>query len=40
MDNLAKCLRYFVADRLNNDPGWKNVTVRQLLHALILYFQN
>ncbi|XP_048371455.1 5'-3' exoribonuclease 2 isoform X2 [Sphaerodactylus townsendi] len=27
MDNLAKCLRYYVADRLNNDPGWKNVTV-------------
>lgn len=28
MDNLAKCLRYYIADRLNNDPGWKNVTVR------------
>ncbi|CAI9578360.1 unnamed protein product, partial [Staurois parvus] len=27
MDNLAKCLRYYVADRLNNDPGWKNITV-------------
>uniref|UniRef100_A0A8D2IW33 5'-3' exoribonuclease n=1 Tax=Varanus komodoensis TaxID=61221 RepID=A0A8D2IW33_VARKO len=27
MDNLAKCLRYYIADRLNNDPGWKNVTV-------------
>uniref|UniRef100_A0A7M4EVU5 5'-3' exoribonuclease n=1 Tax=Crocodylus porosus TaxID=8502 RepID=A0A7M4EVU5_CROPO len=27
MDNLAKCLRYYVADRLNNDPGWKNLTV-------------
>ncbi|XP_019371666.1 PREDICTED: 5'-3' exoribonuclease 2 isoform X2 [Gavialis gangeticus] len=27
MDNLAKCLRYYIADRLNNDPGWKNLTV-------------
>ncbi|XP_043552473.1 5'-3' exoribonuclease 2 isoform X1 [Chiloscyllium plagiosum] len=27
MDNLAKCLRYYVADRLNNDPGWKSLTV-------------
>lgn len=27
MDNLAKCLRYYVADRLNTDPGWKNLTV-------------
>uniref|UniRef100_A0A671X0P3 5'-3' exoribonuclease n=1 Tax=Sparus aurata TaxID=8175 RepID=A0A671X0P3_SPAAU len=27
MDNLAKCLRYYVADRLSNDPGWSNVTV-------------
>ncbi|XP_015251166.1 PREDICTED: 5'-3' exoribonuclease 2 [Cyprinodon variegatus] len=27
MDNLARCLRYYVADRLSNDPGWKNVVV-------------
>ncbi|CAG01470.1 unnamed protein product, partial [Tetraodon nigroviridis] len=27
MDNLAKCLRYYIADRLNNDPGWRNITV-------------
>nr|XP_006008052.2 PREDICTED: 5'-3' exoribonuclease 2 isoform X1 [Latimeria chalumnae] len=27
MDNLAKCLRYYVGDRLNNDPGWKNLAV-------------
>uniref|UniRef100_A0A3Q4BQ90 5'-3' exoribonuclease n=1 Tax=Mola mola TaxID=94237 RepID=A0A3Q4BQ90_MOLML len=27
MDNLAKCLRYYIADRLSNDPGWKNITV-------------
>ncbi|XP_012679393.2 5'-3' exoribonuclease 2 isoform X2 [Clupea harengus] len=27
MDNLAKCLRYYVADRLSNDPGWQNITV-------------
>lgn len=28
MDNLAHCLRYYVADRLSNDPGWRNLTVR------------
>ncbi|XP_049613705.1 5'-3' exoribonuclease 2 [Syngnathus scovelli] len=27
MDNLAQCLRYYVADRLSNDPGWRNLTV-------------
>lgn len=27
MDNLAKCLRYYVADRLTNDPGWRTITV-------------
>ncbi|XP_068454828.1 5'-3' exoribonuclease 2 isoform X2 [Clinocottus analis] len=27
MDNLAQCLRYYVAERLSNDPGWKNITV-------------
>ncbi|XP_039981839.1 5'-3' exoribonuclease 2 isoform X1 [Xiphias gladius] len=27
MDNLAHCLRYYVAERLSNDPGWRNVTV-------------
>ncbi|XP_034017832.1 5'-3' exoribonuclease 2 [Thalassophryne amazonica] len=27
MDNLAHCLRYYVADRLSKDPGWKNITV-------------
>uniref|UniRef100_A0A8C6M7F8 5'-3' exoribonuclease n=1 Tax=Nothobranchius furzeri TaxID=105023 RepID=A0A8C6M7F8_NOTFU len=27
MDNLARCLRYYVADRLSNDPGWKNIVV-------------
>ncbi|XP_032882092.1 5'-3' exoribonuclease 2 isoform X2 [Amblyraja radiata] len=27
MDNLAQCLRYYVADRLNSDPGWKDLTV-------------
>uniref|UniRef100_A0A8B9G9U8 5'-3' exoribonuclease n=1 Tax=Amazona collaria TaxID=241587 RepID=A0A8B9G9U8_9PSIT len=29
MDNLAKCLRYYIADRLNSDPGWKNLTLNQ-----------
>ncbi|KAJ3315681.1 5'-3' exoribonuclease 2 [Boothiomyces sp. JEL0838] len=27
MDKLAICLRYYVTDRLNNDPGWANVKV-------------
>ena len=27
MDQLAICLRYYVIDRLNNDPGWSNVQV-------------
>uniref|UniRef100_A0A8C5BC28 5'-3' exoribonuclease n=1 Tax=Gadus morhua TaxID=8049 RepID=A0A8C5BC28_GADMO len=27
MDNLAQCLRYYVSERLSNDPGWTNITV-------------
>ena len=27
MHKLAECLRYYVHDRLNNDPGWANLTV-------------
>uniref|UniRef100_A0AAY5F4W3 5'-3' exoribonuclease n=1 Tax=Electrophorus electricus TaxID=8005 RepID=A0AAY5F4W3_ELEEL len=27
MDNLAKCLRYYIADRLTNDPGWRTLSV-------------
>jgi 5'-3' exoribonuclease 2 len=27
MHKLAECLRYYVHDRLNNDPGWKNIKV-------------
>lgn len=27
MEQLAICLRYYVIDRLNNDPGWKNIQV-------------
>ena len=23
--NLLICLRYYIADRLNNDPGWRNI---------------
>ncbi|XP_071484047.1 5'-3' exoribonuclease 2-like [Diadema antillarum] len=27
MFRLADCLRYYVTDRLNNDPGWRNIQV-------------
>lgn len=27
MARLSACLHYYVHDRLNNDPGWKNVKV-------------
>jgi 5'-3' exoribonuclease 2 len=27
MHKLAECLRYYIHDRLNNDPGWKNLKV-------------
>ncbi|OQR70814.1 5'-3' exoribonuclease 2-like [Tropilaelaps mercedesae] len=27
MDRLAKCLHYYIHDRLNNDPGWRNIEV-------------
>ncbi|EEC18123.1 5'-_3' exoribonuclease, putative, partial [Ixodes scapularis] len=27
MARLAKCLHYYVHDRMNNDPGWKNIEV-------------
>ncbi|CAG5126627.1 unnamed protein product, partial [Candidula unifasciata] len=27
MFKLAECLRYYVHDRINNDPGWKNLKV-------------
>ena len=27
MEQLAICLRYYIIDRLNNDPGWKNIQV-------------
>ena len=27
MFRLANCLRYYVHDRLNNDPGWKDIKV-------------
>ncbi|XP_047138375.1 5'-3' exoribonuclease 2 isoform X1 [Hydra vulgaris] len=27
MDRLAVCLRYYIAHRLTNDPGWKNIKV-------------
>ena len=27
MASLLICLRYYIADRLNNDPGWRNIKV-------------
>ena len=27
MFRLADCLRFYVHDRLNNDPGWSNIKV-------------
>lgn len=27
MHRLAECLRYYVYDRINNDPAWRNLTV-------------
>uniref|UniRef100_A0A4Y0BJ93 5'-3' exoribonuclease n=1 Tax=Anopheles funestus TaxID=62324 RepID=A0A4Y0BJ93_ANOFN len=27
MDRLSKCLQYYVHDRMNNHPGWKNLKV-------------
>ena len=27
MDRLSNCLQYYIHDRQNNDPGWKNVKV-------------
>lgn len=27
MERLSRCLQYYIHDRLNNDPGWKNIKV-------------
>lgn len=27
MARLSACLHYYIHDRLNNDPGWKNIKV-------------
>ena len=27
MDRLSNCLQYYIHDRQNNDPGWKDVKV-------------
>lgn len=39
MDNLAHCLRYYVAERLTNDPGWKNIVV-SLIYGQMLPAHN
>ena len=33
MANLSLCLRYYIADRLNNDLGWKNIKVEVMPHV-------
>lgn len=39
MDLLASCLRYWVTDKINTDPGWKNVGYRfsELYFAVYMY---
>lgn len=27
MARLSTCLHYYIHERLNNDPGWKNIKV-------------
>ena len=42
MDRLAVCLRFYISDRLTNDPGWKNIKVNYLLcvnvNVMMLYY--
>lgn len=36
MDLLAQSLRYWVVQKQNSDPGWKNVSVHYVPHRFIL----
>jgi len=35
MDKLSKYLKYYVNDRLNNNPGWKGVYIKKILIIII-----
>lgn len=38
MELLAASLRYWVVEKMNNDPGWKDVRSEHFLETLFIYF--
>jgi 5'-3' exonuclease len=38
MDLLASSLRYWVVDKMNTDPGWKDVRSEYLLETIFIRF--